>query len=211
MADYTNLLSALQGLLDPGEGDDPDHALSHIIEYHNSYDFTQVGISRQRALEQLQNPGQIAANQALGNLMNILGNYGYANVPMTYSYSYTGADGQVHTASGYVGGAQPGTTALANLFAQMLGQVYANPHEDVKVVLKEDAFNALNKLKFKDYNGDTDKCTVCLDEYQADDDIVLTPCNHPFHVNCIKDWLLKFSHLCPLCKTSCGEHAPLNT
>ncbi|MCO5612060.1 hypothetical protein L7F22_066322 [Adiantum nelumboides] len=44
------------------------------------------------------------------------------------------------------------------------------------------------------------ECAVCLETFEGQDEVsVLPPCNHVFHVRCIKKWLpVKLS--CPLCR-----------
>lgn len=44
-----------------------------------------------------------------------------------------------------------------------------------------------------------DKCLVCLDEWQDDDDCRVLSCKHAFHAACIDQWLEHSSNSCPLC------------
>ncbi|ONK54743.1 uncharacterized protein A4U43_UnF12040 [Asparagus officinalis] len=45
-----------------------------------------------------------------------------------------------------------------------------------------------------------DCCSICLQEYEAKEEIrVLPNCTHGFHVNCVDRWLLLHSS-CPLCR-----------
>ena len=42
-------------------------------------------------------------------------------------------------------------------------------------------------------------CTICLDDYIEENDILLLPCHHHYHDGCIRQWFL--SHrICPICK-----------
>ena len=41
-----------------------------------------------------------------------------------------------------------------------------------------------------------ERCCICLDEMKSD--VVMTPCEHSFHYNCLYIWLLH-RHSCPLC------------
>ncbi|OMH86289.1 Receptor-like protein [Zancudomyces culisetae] len=43
-------------------------------------------------------------------------------------------------------------------------------------------------------------CAICLEEYCVGEKIRSLPCGHRYHVDCIDDWLLKKSALCPYCK-----------
>ncbi|KAK9128619.1 hypothetical protein Syun_017416 [Stephania yunnanensis] len=42
-------------------------------------------------------------------------------------------------------------------------------------------------------------CTICQDEYQIEDMIGTLDCQHEFHRDCIKDWLLR-NNICPICR-----------
>ena len=44
-----------------------------------------------------------------------------------------------------------------------------------------------------------DKCSICL-EYTDENDAHIIPCNHIFHMKCIKDMISKNIKKCPLCK-----------
>jgi hypothetical protein len=42
-------------------------------------------------------------------------------------------------------------------------------------------------------------CGVCLVQFEGDDVVRCLPCAHPFHDECIKEWLSKWKNTCPLC------------
>ncbi|KAL6982876.1 RING-H2 finger protein atl52 [Sarracenia purpurea var. burkii] len=45
-------------------------------------------------------------------------------------------------------------------------------------------------------------CSVCLSEFEEDDNLRLLPkCTHAFHVICIDTWLKSHSN-CPLCRAN---------
>ena len=44
-----------------------------------------------------------------------------------------------------------------------------------------------------------DQCSICL-EYTDEKDVHLNPCNHQFHMKCVKDMISKGIKKCPLCK-----------
>eukprot|EP00934_Nitzschia_sp_Nitz4_P001686 Nitzschia sp. Nitz4//scaffold125_size66327//24423//25256//NITZ4_006129-RA/size66327-exonerate_est2genome-gene-0.79-mRNA-1//1//CDS//3329534607//1686//frame0 len=44
-------------------------------------------------------------------------------------------------------------------------------------------------------------CSICLATFQKGENLRQLPCHHPFHVECIDQWLLQ-STLCPMCKHS---------
>ncbi|KAG0054279.1 hypothetical protein BGZ83_011621 [Gryganskiella cystojenkinii] len=49
----------------------------------------------------------------------------------------------------------------------------------------------------------SDTCAVCLDEFEAGEEIRSLPCRHEFHCECIDPWLTRKSSTCPLCKFDC--------
>uniref|UniRef100_A0A7S4QJ22 RING-type domain-containing protein n=2 Tax=Ditylum brightwellii TaxID=49249 RepID=A0A7S4QJ22_9STRA len=45
-------------------------------------------------------------------------------------------------------------------------------------------------------------CTICLEDYEMEETLVVLPCQHTFHSDCIVPWLTERSPTCPLCKTT---------
>ncbi|KAJ9560353.1 hypothetical protein OSB04_005513 [Centaurea solstitialis] len=46
---------------------------------------------------------------------------------------------------------------------------------------------------------ESEVCAVCLAGYEKDVIIAMLPCKHRFHMECIREWLLR-KNVCPLCK-----------
>ena len=42
-------------------------------------------------------------------------------------------------------------------------------------------------------------CSICTVDYEKDDMISITNCNHVFHTDCIKEWA-KYKQICPICR-----------
>ena len=85
------------------------------------------------------------------------------------------------------------------------------PVEDVPIVLKKECFNELKKLKYKDIDEKykkQDMCTISLEKFNNDSDILILPCDHIFNFDDCKKWLLNNSHKCPICRESVGENYP---
>ena len=75
--------------------------------------------------------------------------------------------------------------------------------------------NSSNDNEYKvnnDYNGNVFRlddlepgeykdCSICFEEFTKDSQIVITPCNHVYHVVCINQWYHR-SHTCPVCRGS---------
>jgi hypothetical protein len=60
-------------------------------------------------------------------------------------------------------------------------------------------------LKPNKYSDDLNKylnnCTICLEDFTESSDVVVIQCKHIFHLECLKDWLLKnlLNPKCPNC------------
>jgi len=57
---------------------------------------------------------------------------------------------------------------------------------------------------------DTGICTVCLEEFQDGEEILVLPCRHIFHDPCVMQWLEK-EGACPFCKTPLLPKRQINT
>jgi hypothetical protein len=44
-------------------------------------------------------------------------------------------------------------------------------------------------------------CTICLNDYTGEDEVMKLPCGHVFHTGCIESWL-SISQLCPVDRTN---------
>lgn len=56
----------------------------------------------------------------------------------------------------------------------------------------------LKVLKEEDINEETD-CAVCKDSFSVGDEVLVIPCEHMFHPDCIKPWLKEHCS-CPVCR-----------
>ena len=59
---------------------------------------------------------------------------------------------------------------------------------DKKTISYEELLNDIN-------------CTICLEEFNNDEEIIKLKCNHLFHSKCIDDWIKK-NQSCPLCRVN---------
>ncbi|KAK9670687.1 hypothetical protein RND81_13G218200 [Saponaria officinalis] len=63
-----------------------------------------------------------------------------------------------------------------------------------------DSITAFKYKKLDHFLTDKSECTVCLTEFEEDDDLRLLPkCSHAFHMSCIDVWLRSHKN-CPLCR-----------
>ncbi|KAL3617297.1 hypothetical protein CASFOL_038842 [Castilleja foliolosa] len=68
--------------------------------------------------------------------------------------------------------------------------------------LQPSVIGAITIVKYKKGDGliESTDCSVCLSEFQEDENLRLMPkCNHAFHVMCIDTWLRSHTN-CPMCR-----------
>ncbi|KAL0724687.1 hypothetical protein Bca4012_039286 [Brassica carinata] len=59
--------------------------------------------------------------------------------------------------------------------------------------------NSRNPQGYSGEEDDEKRCTVCLEDFEPKETVMLTPCKHMFHEECIVPWL-KSKGQCPLCR-----------
>ena len=57
----------------------------------------------------------------------------------------------------------------------------------------------LKKFRKDKYKGNN-QCIICMEQFIEKEKVKLLPCRHIFHINCIKQWLMKEKN-CPFCKS----------
>ncbi|CAD8171040.1 unnamed protein product [Paramecium pentaurelia] len=58
-------------------------------------------------------------------------------------------------------------------------------------------------IKFVPYDGlsqEYKQCSICINNYEDGEELILLPCIHRFHKKCISEWF-KEQSTCPICKT----------
>ena len=79
--------------------------------------------------------------------------------------------------------------------------------DDVGKVNKGLTNEQIDKLPTKKYrqriDGDNNKCIICMEEFEEKERVKYLPCEHLFHHDCIRQWLLK-EKSCPYCKSEIG-------
>lgn len=61
----------------------------------------------------------------------------------------------------------------------------------------------VNENEIKD-EEEGKRCAICLEDFEPKQEVMLTPCNHMFHEECIVPWVESNAH-CPVCRFSLGE------
>lgn len=68
-----------------------------------------------------------------------------------------------------------------------------NSSNDIVNIKFKNIYNYLNTV---DYNN----CIICFEKYNPNCNIIILPCNHYYHHNCILDWIISSnSYNCPYC------------
>lgn len=66
----------------------------------------------------------------------------------------------------------------------------------------------IKKLPTKKYepmaDNPDDQCSVCLENFEAGEEVRTLPCGHYFHDHCIDEWLV-LNRTCPLCRKDIGD------
>ena len=71
----------------------------------------------------------------------------------------------------------------------------------------EKLLNELPEIKIQNVNkleNDKKRCNICLEDFSNGEKVLVLPCLHIFHTNCIKEWF-KSNNTCPLCKSQITE------
>ncbi|GKU97949.1 hypothetical protein SLEP1_g11019 [Rubroshorea leprosula] len=105
------------------------------------------------------------------------------------------------------GGAPPQTTGVRSIrddFAdEDRGSVLDHPIWYIRTVgLQPSVISSIAVFKYKKGDGlvEGTECSVCLSEFQEDENLRLLPkCNHAFHLPCIDTWFRSHTN-CPLCR-----------
>ena len=89
----------------------------------------------------------------------------------------------------------------------LCGFVYATIHPTIRKKFRK-CINScvkkqLKKTKFSSLSAEQliNECSICLEPYKQDDDIIILKCGHLFHESCIKTWITPERQNCPNCRS----------
>jgi hypothetical protein len=110
---------------------------------------------------------------------------------------------------------EPPSQDVQNLFYNILNNFMDRIEEQLlEDILQESLNNSstleknndgikFNKNKYNSINNDLKEknkgCSICLTDFEEEDDISIINCNHLFHNNCIEEWT-KYKKDCPICR-----------
>lgn len=94
--------------------------------------------------------------------------------------------------------------ALLDL-AELLGQV--KPPTVSKEEIDKSGLEVIKSTSLAEYerggkisSNCIDRCLICLDEYEPEDDVRVMTCRHAFHQKCVDTWLQTGKNNCPACR-----------
>jgi hypothetical protein len=95
---------------------------------------------------------------------------------------------------------------LMNVINNMPNNIFNNvliPQEDVLCTLDEEEKEKLNKFMLE--TKIDQKCNICLEDMIAGEEVVVLPCDHTYHSNCIFKYLEEYNYKCPTCRKEVGK------
>ncbi|GLB45538.1 putative RING-like zinc finger [Lyophyllum shimeji] len=104
-----------------------------------------------------------------------------------------------------------GPDTLASLealleLADLLG--HAKPATVTKEDIEKSGLEIIKSTQLEQYEKEekissncTERCLICLDDYQPEDDIRVMKCRHAFHQTCVDKWLETGRNNCPACRS----------
>lgn len=112
----------------------------------------------------------------------------------------------------------PFTTGLPsdNVMDQLHRMFMGESQDEEIYVLRETELNNLNQGRYEDLRNnnyilnDCTQCSITLEEFQPDTEVISLPCRHAFKKMAIRHWLLHSSNKCPVCRTVVAEGVPRN-
>ncbi|KAK2465790.1 hypothetical protein APHAL10511_002334 [Amanita phalloides] len=95
--------------------------------------------------------------------------------------------------------------ALSEL-AELLGQV--KPPTATKEEIEKSGLQVFKASRVGEYEREgkisgncVERCLICLDDYDVEDDVRLMACRHAFHRDCVDKWLQTGKNNCPACRS----------
>lgn len=92
--------------------------------------------------------------------------------------------------------------SILNNYLQSIQQ----PHQMDDVVISLDKDDVEKLKKYKLTSSTEQNCVICLDSIEKNHDVIELKCKHLYHEECIKTYLEKYNHKCPICRDDVGKH-----
>ncbi|KAL5797368.1 hypothetical protein ACOSQ2_002188 [Xanthoceras sorbifolium] len=99
-------------------------------------------------------------------------------------------------------------TALKKLKKEIYNPAPKKLMRGLSLYYRDNARN-ISTEKQKEKDNDGKSCAVCLEDFEPREKVMLTPCNHMFHEECIVPWI-KSNGQCPVCRFALCERIRTN-
>ena len=100
-----------------------------------------------------------------------------------------------------------GMPSLQNVY---FNQVLVPPNNNLSDVIITTDENSLNNLSIlKILKEQIEKCTICMEEMNEEDEYFDIECKHIFHKACLETYLKNYNHICPVCRKEIGNSQPI--
>ena len=92
-----------------------------------------------------------------------------------------------------------------NFEMNLISEFLINNTQNEDIICTLDDIDKINLKRINLEHDSENKCNVCIDQMKKDEEVIILPCNHTFHANCIEEWLTKYNYKCPICKHEVGK------
>lgn len=109
---------------------------------------------------------------------------------------------QVHLSIGL----RPSLLSSLNRFVRVIEDTCSNRGATQEMIEHNTFPHKYKKLRrASETDEDSEKCTICLSQFEVDNDVRRLPCMHLFHKDCVDQWLVTNKH-CPICRVDIEVH-----
>uniref|UniRef100_A0A182FAA9 RING-type domain-containing protein n=1 Tax=Anopheles albimanus TaxID=7167 RepID=A0A182FAA9_ANOAL len=97
-------------------------------------------------------------------------------------------------------GLRPSLLSSLNRFVRVIEDTCTNRGATQEMIETNTFPHKYKRLRLvSESDEDSEKCTICLSQFEVDNDVRRLPCMHLFHKDCVDQWLVTNKH-CPICR-----------
>lgn len=103
-------------------------------------------------------------------------------------------------------GLRPSLLSSLNRFVRVIEDTCSNRGATQEMIEHNTFPHKYKRLRrASETDEDSEKCTICLSQFELDNDVRRLPCMHLFHKDCVDQWLVTNKH-CPICRVDIEVH-----
>ncbi|XP_053690741.1 uncharacterized protein LOC128739287 [Sabethes cyaneus] len=103
-------------------------------------------------------------------------------------------------------GLRPSLLSSLNRFVRVIEDTCSNRGATQEMIEHNTFPHKYKRLRrASETDEDSEKCTICLSQFEIDNDVRRLPCMHLFHKDCVDQWLVTNKH-CPICRVDIEVH-----